>query len=190
MVWSSSLWGCELKRICKWYHPLRIRHPPCEDVSWKVKDHASEITETVILLVRMWVEKLYGVARHYRTTVILLVRMWVEKFLVLFFSCLSTVILLVRMWVEKAYALLFFPGSIGHPPCEDVSWKSNGRSTDSLNSVILLVRMWVEKMAGWFLFPLSIRHPPCEDVSWKNGWMIPVPSFHPSSSLWGCELKN
>ena len=77
--WSSSLWGCELKRICKWYHPLRIRHPPCEDVSWKVKDHASEITETVILLVRMWVEKLYGVARHYRTTVILLVRMWVEK---------------------------------------------------------------------------------------------------------------
>ena len=121
-------------------------HPPCEDVSWKVKDHASEITETVILLVRMWVEKLYGVARHYRTTVILLVRMWVEKFLVLFFSCLSTVILLVRMWVEKAYALLFFPGSIGHPPCEDVSWKFYLFATIARVFVILLVRMWVEKL--------------------------------------------
>ena len=168
MVWSSSLWGCELKRICKWYHPLRIRHPPCEDVSWKVKDHASEITETVILLVRMWVEKLYGVARHYRTTVILLVRMWVENP-----SCKN-----IRnigschppcedvSW--KVLGPLLFMLVHRHPPCEDVSWKS-------LCLTFLSRFHWSSSLWGCELKILSLRHdssrlchPPCEDVSWKS----------------------
>ena len=144
-VASSSLWGCELKRICKWYHPLRIRHPPCEDVSWKVKDHASEITETVILLVRMWVEKLYGVARHYRTTVILLVRMWVEKHPE---WTGGTSWSSSSLWGCELKTCCGSVGNAmsGHPPCEDVSWK----------------------LAHTMNLICPLCHPPCEDVSWKT----------------------
>ena len=57
---------------------------------------------------------------------------------------------------------------VGHPPCEDVSWKV---------SMIFIVISF-------------LCHPPCEDVSWKKKTKenpLPEP---PSSSLWGCELKN
>ena len=57
---------------------------------------------------------------------------------------------------------------VGHPPCEDVSWKV---------SMIFIVISF-------------LCHPPCEDVSWKKKTKenpLPEP---PSSSLWGCELKS
>ena len=122
----------------------------------------------VILLVRMWVEKiirlssysvlqsssLWGCELKKLMTlqvcvvweVILLVRMWVENYDALqFYYETEYVILLVRMWVEKPYNIGFIIGQM----------------------VILLVRMWVENLSST---------------------AIVIPSS--SSSLWGCELKR
>ena len=77
---SSSLWGCELKNvlISPWSIPPH-RHPPCEDVSWKTRYRLSANWRQVILLVRMWVEKIILRTLTVDGLVILLVRMWVEK---------------------------------------------------------------------------------------------------------------
>ena len=55
---SSSLWGCELKSSMMEEKQLIVRHPPCEDVSWKIPGIQQVLIDLVILLVRMWVEKL------------------------------------------------------------------------------------------------------------------------------------
>ena len=55
-----------------------------------------------------------------------------------------------------------------HPPCEDVSWKSNIARGSSDYLVILLVRMWVENTPPINVMIPTLRHPPCEDVSWKD----------------------
>ena len=77
------------------------------------------------------------------------------------------VILFMRMWVEKNGILAAYYGNFGHPPCEDVSWKT------SHNTRIQTYNC----------------HPPCEDVSWKVQTKIRFHTFRASSSLWGCELK-
>ena len=100
---SSSLWGCELKSRRVGDNMATLSHPPCEDVSWKDGEwDGCKKAAVVILLVRMWVEKLRMLYQqrlnqchppcedvswkifHSGATatrvVILLVRMWVEKF--------------------------------------------------------------------------------------------------------------
>ena len=101
-VLSSSLWGCELKRVLtclilqnisshppcedvswkvqdiKW-RSMTLGHPPCEDVSWKITAIIIMILLPVILHVRMWVEKWCPCIRWKPLLVILHVRMWVEK---------------------------------------------------------------------------------------------------------------
>ena len=57
---------------------------------------------------------------------------------------------------------------MSHPPCEDVSWKSNIARGSSDYLVILLVRMWVENTPPINVMIPTLRHPPCEDVSWKD----------------------
>ena len=169
MKWlSSSLWGCELRTggrrggYVRISHPPcedvswkdeftvgkveKVGHPPCEDVSWKIDGYWYELDEDVILLVRMWVEKLDLVYSFCVSIVILLVRMWVEK------SIRSTTLILKRsssLWgcELKTFACLFSTVRHRHPPCEDVSWKIVMSDELLSHLVILLVRMWVEKIA-------------------------------------------
>ena len=208
---SSSLWGCELKSFMRLTLYITLCHPPCEDVSWKIFSSIKPMICCVILLVRMWVEKLSVQFVQSFRLVILLVRMWVEKYLTYWIFPPLHVILLVRMWVEKNPAELdyqdwvvillvrfwvehsmfafFFRLSMCHPPCEDVSWKTS----------------------FYVYCAVFYRHPPCEDVSWKvaakPGWKAPhvillvrmwvenlslrrIFQVPRSSSLWGCELKS
>ena len=159
----------------------------------------------------MWVEKRTKCGNNVHADVILLVRMWVENLIVREYAdwarssslwgCeLKIVVSLAFPKDEKSSSLwgceLKIKGSdctcisFRHPPCEDVSWKSENISEYYYDDVILLVRMWVEKpnsqlvtVAGetssslWgcelkshsaMLFPEKLRHPPCEDVSWKT----------------------
>ena len=76
---SSSLWGCELKSNSSIINRFCQRHPPCEDVSWKITAIIFMILLPVILHVRMWVEKWCPCIRWKPLLVILHVRMWVEK---------------------------------------------------------------------------------------------------------------
>ena len=99
---SSSLWGCELKNvlISPWSIPPH-RHPPCEDVSWKGCECEYCDDENVILLVRMWVEKMAG---------------WFLFPLSIRHPPCEDV-----SW--KINWCAFPRGGACHPPCEDVSWK-------------------------------------------------------------------
>ena len=165
--WSSSLWGCELK-ICpfaefskslahppcedvSWKVPIPdklrdvLSHPPCEDVSWKSKHKTGTSGNVVILLVRMWVEKLTSSTKHSTN---MSSSLWGCELKKVFRSerrYTGSVILLVRMWVEKNFNNVKKTFLTGHPPCEDVSWKEKNIPIKSMNVVILLVRMWVEK---------------------------------------------
>ena len=78
-------------------------HPPCEDVSWKPFDIYVWQLQIVILLVRMWVEKLLFLTEFSAEHVILLVRMWVEK----------------QACFQPSHSVH------RHPPWEDESWKEN-----------------------------------------------------------------
>ena len=172
-------------------HLHRIhRHPPCEDVSWKMMKQWKGTWYLVILLVRMWVENqtantatreslghppcedvswkamvksylltnlpssslwgcelksMFSFNKAMVNSVILLVRMWVEKS---FTSCDKSSILSSSLWgceLKKRCGIESCTGG-SHPPCEDVSWKSNAKAESSKASC----------------------HPPCEDVSWKE----------------------
>ena len=104
MWWSSSLWGCELKKL--WWTRTKTGkcHPPCEDVSWKILCHCG----------------------FYKLRVILLVRMWVEKYCVIAdFTNLGSSSLWGCELKSWFYLLNCFP--FRHPPCEDVSWKSSSK---------------------------------------------------------------
>ena len=79
-----------------------MRHPPCEDVSWKIIPISFLTLLTVILLVRMWVENGKYTGHGSKYSVILLVRMWVEKIPATKLFGTGKVILLVRMWVENS----------------------------------------------------------------------------------------
>ena len=143
--------------------------------------------------------------------VILLVRMWVEKMLKRMKLFPRYVILLVRMWVEKLISANVNGVFSCHPPCEDVSWKDS--DTDAFNhfSVILLVRMWVEKSysVAWpsrdiviLLVRMWVEKSPCHSpllmhlssslwgCELKTFWLASETLIHTSSSLWGCELKS
>ena len=101
-----------------------LRHPPCEDVSWKKRQSHWWMHWIVILLVRMWVEKQEWFDVPCAVNVILLVRMWVENSIRSIPPVSIVVILLVRMWVEKKVRKLWICTTNCHPPCEDVSWKN------------------------------------------------------------------
>ena len=74
--------------------------------------------------------------------------------------------LLVRLWVEMSF-VRSHPGVYRRqPPCEAVSWNSNGDKVQTSGGVSLLVRLWVEIILG-----------------------SKLESAKRSASLWGCELK-
>ena len=146
---------------------IRISHPPCEDVSWKTRCLKLNLKMQVILLVRMWVEKNPAELDYQDWVVILLVRMWVEKSLQ---SLGGKHPMSSSLWGCELKICPFaeFSKSLGHPPCEDVSWKAYILYQAFHKHVILLVRMWVEKSLSIWETIYRIRHPPCEDVSWKT----------------------
>ena len=145
-IQSSSLWGCELKIFA---------------------DAGSISPLSVILLVRMWVEKS---------------RIWLMNITVV-------VILLVRMWVEKICAIAFGIIPQSHPPCEDVSWKVHLQHTSKTTTVILLVRMWVEnKISGYLIDPTGSSSLWGCELKSQEPFLNCI--FFWSSSLWGCELKK
>ena len=209
---SSSLWGCELKhhspsiQIYTSGHPpcedvswnnlvytavlLFLRHPPCEDVSWNIlsswtsRPYFSSSSLWGCELKRetctiddysFWSSSLWGCE---------LKRRWNRPS----WWC-GGVILLVRMWVETAVAPFLAHTMYCHPPCEDVSWNTTKRVQKSLECVILLVRMWVETWNGRTGVQdsnviLLVR-------MWVETVLIYVScQLPPSSSLWGCELKQ
>ena len=189
MVWSSSLWGCELKRICKWYHPLRIRHPPCEDVSWKGCECEYCDDENVILLVRMWVEKMAGwflfplSIRHPPCEDVSWKINWCAfpRGGACHPPCEDV------SWKLAHTMNLICP--LCHPPCEDVSWKDDELNLKALLDVILHVRMWVEKSyttcsAAFTIVILLVRMWVEKTISSIYRQKVS------SSSMWGCELKN
>ena len=139
----------------------------------------------------MWVEKPYMLHTHSQFSVILLVRMWVEKILVnknknrktssSLWGCelksvrfhwlgfAQHVILLVRMWVEKWSIWNTYRQGLCHPPCEDVSWK--GLLPKSFALSASSSSLWGCELKNPFytlLLCCKYRHPPCEDVSWKS----------------------
>ena len=141
-------------------------HPPCEDVSWKIIDPPEEDNDSVILLVRMWVEKhsFSGKQRRGWSSSLWgceLKNLWYKSRLkeVCHPPCEDV------SW--KAYEHSVRSAPHGHPPCEDVSWKAKEHNIDTHGA----------------------SHPPCEDVSWKNSGEQEQENKNPSSSLWGCELK-
>ena len=208
---SSSLWGCELKSLSFQFHAYNQCHPPCEDVSWKLILEFNIENNSSSSLWGCELKNAMISVELFVSHVILLVRMWVEKSWGVTFKIYWNVILLVRMWVEKTHLSWHRLNRLCHPPCEDVSWKINDwrykdvgyvillvrmwvenvqRRTASICwNVILLVRMWVEKSlvtARWIIWASSSLWG-CElKIVLQNGRTI----RHWSSSLWGCELKN
>ena len=147
---SSSLWGCELKKF--WWTRTKTgkRHPPCEDVSWKVLDSID--WDSPNMSSSLWGCELKNEAYGTLTD-------------------RDYVILLVRMWVEKVCYRKALPFLHRHPPCEDVSWKvvlrphTPARSChppcEDVSWKLYMGKVMVDPETG---------HPPCEDVSWKNIW--------------------
>ena len=143
-------------------------HPPCEDVSWKPFDIYVWQLQIVILLVRMWVEKLLFLTEFSAEHVILLVRMWVEK----------------QACFQPSHSVH------RHPPWEDESWKTvciyslSSASTSSSLRGCELKRCWnnpsginiqSSSLRGWELKKWrkdknrkKRSHPPWEDESWKE----------------------
>ena len=142
---SSSLWGCELKSSMMEEKQLIVRHPPCEDVSWKIPGIQQVLIDLVILLVRMWVEKLDLEAKEGgdRSS-----SMWGCELKSKWFRTFKVCRWLSSMWGCELKKRSSPRRSVKcrHPPCEDVSWKGS---------------KLVGKLKG-------ISHPPCEDVSWKE----------------------
>ena len=165
-----------------------LRHPPCEDVSWKTPTLLYRSASSVILLVRMWVER---------------IRIWS----VYVWSKSSS------LWgcELKDFLRKKERGYRSHPPCEDVSWKNNIPNGKYEADVILLVRMWVERSEMCQMLKLlkSSSLWGCElkeDIPYSNPsldnvillvrmWVerthvIKRKNMPVSSSLWGCELKE
>ena len=143
--WSSSLWGCELKKF--WWTRTKTgkRHPPCEDVSWKVLDSID--WDSPNMSSSLWGCELKNEAYGTLTD-------------------RDYVILLVRMWVEKVCYRKALPFLHRHPPCEDVSWKIHSiHFSFVVNTVILLVRMWVENLI------LSISSFGCNVILLVRMWV-------------------
>ena len=125
--------------------------------------------------------------------------------------CVYHVILFVRMWVEISAITYTSNSTQRHPLREDVSWNvssSDSTSTPSCHPlredvswnapytygvpillVILFVRMWVEIIHDELILLYPFGHPLREDVSWNYQQYPFQPSYLPSSSSWGCELK-
>ena len=141
---SSSLWGCELKN-CRWaFWFARKSHPPCEDVSWKNKEHPAAVycdshppCEDVSWKVDDVDEELKAVGHPPCEDV-----SWKEDN-----SELEVLMMSSSLWgCELKNLHCTLQSSVRrHPPCEDVSWKDNKINLYAWDDVILLVRMWVEK---------------------------------------------
>ena len=166
--WSSSLWGCELKKF--WWTRTKTgkRHPPCEDVSWKVLDSID--WDSPNMSSSLWGCELkneaYGTLTD-RDYVILLVRMWVEKIPLKKELHLLGSSSLWGCELKNPFYTLLLCCKYRHPPCEDVSWKSN----------LVYIILWLQchppcEDVSWKIEPINKHtrpnsHPPCEDVSWK-----------------------
>ena len=142
---SSSLWGCELKNWRKWLHRTLHGHPPCEDVSWKDQPVIKRKAASVILLVRMWVEK--KIIPNWRC-------LWCHP------PCEDV------SWKFNTFIMRSF--SFCHPPCEDVSWKTGGMSMNPYMSCHPPCEDVSWKIRNELITNETPCHPPCEDVSWKE----------------------
>ena len=165
---SSSLWGCELKN-CRWaFWFARKSHPPCEDVSWKNKEHpaavycdshppcedvswkflAVGISPVASMSSSLWGCELKIQYVYHALFFVLSSSLWgceLKNFSTFLSVIATAVILLVRMWVENLIPWIR----------KNCSWPSSslwGCELKSFNEACSYVR---------------ISHPPCEDVSWK-----------------------
>ena len=142
---SSSLWGCELKN-CRWaFWFARKSHPPCEDVSWKNKEHPAAVycdshppCEDV-----SWKNPMKPIETGLRCHP----------------PCED-----VSWKVDDVDEEL---KAVGHPPCEDVSWKEDN---SELEVLMMSSSLWGCELKNLHCTLQSSvrRHPPCEDVSWKE----------------------
>ena len=144
LIASSSLWGCELKKLGDDNSEEQKGHPPCEDVSWKYRKQMLPRKQWVILLVRMWVEKS---PCHSPLLMHLSSSLWGCELKTFWLASETLIHTSSSLWgcELKSFQIFYICISLRHPPCEDVSWKSK---------------------APTVLVSLS-GHPPCEDVSWK-----------------------
>ena len=152
--------------FCKIVHML-FRHPPCEDVSWK-------IVITVLLPVPMLSSSLWGCELKNQDVCTPSgyhchppcedVSWKYTGFFKCIFKFSSSSLWGCELKNRMPLGGIRWPR---HPPCEDVSWKNEACMNIIIHLVILLVRMWVEKVLIHHLCRISL-----------------------SSSMWGCELKN
>ena len=131
------------------------------------KTRFSSCRNPVSLLVRLWVEITLGMNTIGWRNVSLLVRLWVEILHQIKQSKGEKVSLLVRLWVEITSLKYLDYGKICQPPCEAVSWNTQG--SDLFIQVVMSASLW-----GCELKYFSFTH---EVMS------------NESASLWGCELK-
>ena len=141
--------------------------PPCEAVSWNRKCFCKECSNSVSLLVRLWVEIGYSGMTSKETMVSLL----------------------VRLWVEMEWDMECAQNGRRQPPCEAVSWNEAVMSDDM--DTIASASLWgcELKFSFTFYFVSLFRQPPCEAVSWNTGCEHLYMGNNQSASLWGCELK-
>ena len=187
---SSSLWGCELKNLqcLPLFHPL-LRHPPCEDVSWKdeLRGEPKEFNGHPPCEDVSWKKKqkyhASGRKRHPPCEDVSW-KTYSQQGIHYLKKSSSLWGCELKNQAREEYITskshppcedvswkvrYLKPNAVcsGHPPCEDVSWKMAVLELPDSSVVILLVRMWVEK--------------------WKRRRRK---NSDESSSLWGCELKS
>ena len=122
LLWSASLWGCELKLVDIDDGNVEFGQPPCEAVSWNVNADNLLVEADVSLLVRLWVE--ISAEKRWFTgwMVSLLVRLWVEIFSE---YCEKSGVRSASLWGCELKLLGYIP-------------------SDPRYTVSLLVRLWVE----------------------------------------------
>ena len=106
---SASLWGCELKSLCRnGATGKQVRQPPCEAVSWNLKQKQNLLRqEKVSLLARLWVERTITMMKTGTMMKSSYLRGWELK-------CYhgqheeetGVVSLTVRLWIEKKNMVL------------------------------------------------------------------------------------
>ena len=177
------------KTLGKLHGDSLTSHPPREDVSWK--NSLKKLSSRILPSSSSWGCELKNIctcSEHKKSTVILLVRMWVEKFG-------STTKMGAGShppredvsWKDESE--MKDRAGHCHPPREDVSWKTSAIpiATSPLRHPPREDVSWKDS-TGITMYT-GTSHPPREDVSWKvlecSGCKMPV-----SSSSWGCELKR
>ena len=100
--WSSSLWGCELKNAYASSCKETLRHPPCEDVSWKNTHYYGRVVSGASS--SLWGCELKSTDGLKPANWVMSSSLWGCEL-----KIFGTVLLSVNTY--------------RHPPCEDVSWK-------------------------------------------------------------------